>query len=75
MERAMLADQCAAVYADNLSSGECFSQHFSCFRVIFRLVVCGIEYGFVHDQKVGIGCRKPLSVVIINGVGHRQGER
>ena len=70
MQRAMLADEYAAIDADDLAVGEGFAEYLGSPLVILRLVVGGIEHGTIDDEEVGIGGGQTL----IAFFGHCIGE-
>ena len=72
MKRAVLADERAAVDADDLASGKRPGQTLKSQRV-FRRRVCRHENSAIEDQKVGVGRRQAMAVLgIVDGIGHGQ---
>ena len=72
VERAVLANQCAAVHANDVVVGEGLCEHGSRLLVMFQLRVGGIEYGTVEDEIVGVGCGKAFAVGGKDWVGEGQ---
>ena len=75
MERAMLPDECAAVDADHFMLRKCLLQCLFGVFVVDGLVVGGHEHRAVDNEKVGICGRKPLAVLVIDGIGHGEGHQ
>ena len=71
VERAVLANQWAAVHADDVVMGEGLCEHGCGLLVMFRLRVGGIEHGTVEDEIVGVGCGKAFAVGVKDRVGER----
>ena len=56
----MLANEDAAIDADDLAVGEGIVQHLGSTLVIVRLIVGRIEYCTIDDEEVGVGGRQTL---------------
>ena len=56
----MLANEDAAIDADDLAVGEGIVQHLGSTLVVVRLIIGRIEHGTIDDEEVGIGGRQTL---------------
>ncbi len=73
MKTTVLKNQYATVDATNLIFWESFFKGFPGFLILDGLIVCGEEKFIVHDEEIGIGGWKALSVSY-HGVGKRNGD-
>ena len=74
MDGAVLADDGAAVDADNIAAREGCGDELQGLCVEVGLAIGRAEHGTVDDEEVGIGGWKTLSV-IIDCAWHRQAEQ
>ena len=69
----MLADENAAVDADDLMLRESLLKLASCQLVVVSLPVGGHENSSVDNEEVGVGSRQPMAIVrVADGFGHRE---
>ena len=75
MQRAVLADENAAIDRYDVVFRESFLQLTPGMLVVLRLPVRGHEDSTVDDEEVGVGGRKPMSIVgVVDRRWHGQGE-
>ena len=55
VEGAMLTDQCSAVYAYDVATGESLAKRGGSLFIVFGLIIGRVKHRVVHHQIVGIG--------------------
>ena len=75
MQRAVLADDGAAVDAYDVAIGEGLADDVHGLLVKVGLTVGGYEDGTVDDQIVGVGGGQPLGIVVVDGAGQGQAQQ
>ena len=65
----MLANEDAAIDANDFAFGEGVAQHLGSTLVVVRLVVGRIEHGSINDEEVGIGSRQTLVSFADHSIG------
>lgn len=82
MKGAVLLDEAAAVDAHNLAVGESLANNAQGLCIKIGLGIGRYQYGIVDDQKVGIGGRQAVAMliirctlfIVIDGSGERQAQ-